>query len=420
MNFWNLISLKKHRIGLLPRILIAILLGIVFGRYMPDWAVRIFATFNALFNEFLGFIIPLIIVGLVVPAIADIGRSAGKMLLVTTIVASCATLFSGFLSYFTGAALFPGMITTGVPLEEVSQNNSVTPFFTISIPPLMNVMTALFLAFTVGIGLSRLYTTALKDVMNDFAAGKYDLLLSTTIIESGIDMPSVNTMIIHRADMFGLAQLYQLRGRIGRSKVRGYCYFTIPAKKKLKPVAEKRLMILSALDTLGAGFSLASHDMDIRGSGNVLGTEQSGHIKDVGIALYHHMLEEEIVRQKAAMQHQKANESATVFAADDWAPQITTGIPIMIPENYVKDLGVRLGLYKRIGALKNNEEILDMREELIDRFGPIPSEVENLLTTIEIKQICYAANIAKIDAGAKGDESFVRRCENPPRPKAFY
>lgn len=168
MNFWNLISLKKHRIGLLPRILIAILLGIVFGRYMPDWAVRIFATFNALFNEFLGFIIPLIIVGLVVPAIADIGRSAGKMLLVTTLVAYCATLFSGFLSYFTGAALFPGMITTGVPLEEVSQSNNVEPFFTIAIPPLMNVMTALFLAFTVGIGLSRLYTTALKDVMNDF------------------------------------------------------------------------------------------------------------------------------------------------------------------------------------------------------------------------------------------------------------
>lgn len=242
----------------------------------------------------------------------------------------------------------------------------------------------------------------LEDVMNDFAAGKYDLLLSTTIIESGIDMPTVNTMIIHRADMFGLAQLYQLRGRIGRSKVRGYCYFTIPAKKKLKPVAEKRLTILSALDTLGAGFSLASHDMDIRGSGNVLGTEQSGHIKDVGIALYHHMLEEEIIRQKAAMHHQEASESAAVFTADDWAPQITTGIPIMIPENYVKDLGVRLGLYKRIGSLKTFDDILDMKEELIDRFGPIPVEVDNLLTTIEIKQMCYAANIGKIDAGAKG------------------
>ena len=238
----------------------------------------------------------------------------------------------------------------------------------------------------------------LEDVMVDFAAQKADLLLSTTIIESGIDMPSVNTMIIYRADMFGLAQLYQLRGRIGRSKMRGYCYFTIPQKKKLKPIAEKRLSILSALDTLGAGFSLASHDMDIRGSGNVLGTEQSGHIKDVGISLYHHMLEEEIIRQKALAADEISNE----IISDDWAPQITTGIPIMIDEKYVKDLGVRLGLYKRIGSLRNKEELLDMREELIDRFGPIPPEVENLLTTIEIKQLCYKANIAKIDAGAKG------------------
>ena len=238
----------------------------------------------------------------------------------------------------------------------------------------------------------------LEDVMVDFAAHKADLLLSTTIIESGIDMPSVNTMIIYRADMFGLAQLYQLRGRIGRSKIRGYCYFTIPPKKKLKPIAQKRLSILSALDTLGAGFSLASHDMDIRGSGNVLGTEQSGHIKDVGIALYHHMLEEEILRQKALAQQ----ETVAEFNANDWAPQITTGIPIIIDEKYVKDLGVRLGLYKRIGAIKTVDEILQMREELIDRFGPIPLEVENLLTTIEIKQLCYKANIAKIDAGAKG------------------
>lgn len=237
----------------------------------------------------------------------------------------------------------------------------------------------------------------LDEIMTDFAEAKYDLLLSTTIIESGIDMPTVNTMIIHRSDMFGLAQLYQLRGRVGRSKFRGYCYFTVPARKKLNAVAEKRLSILQALDTLGAGFSLASHDMDIRGSGNVLGTEQSGHIKDVGIALYHHMLEEEIARQKAG----QVAEVNSVMGTD-WAPQITTGVPLMIPEDYVKDLGVRLGLYKRIGSLKNKEELLDIREELTDRFGKIPQEVENLLQTIEIKQLCYQANVAKIDAGAKG------------------
>lgn len=236
----------------------------------------------------------------------------------------------------------------------------------------------------------------LEDVMNEFADKKADILLSTTIIESGIDMPSVNTMIVYRSDMFGLAQLYQLRGRIGRSKVRGYCYFTVPPQKMLKPIAERRLSILQALDSLGAGFSLASHDMDIRGSGNILGEEQSGHIKEVGIALYHHMLEEEIARIKAGTVN---NEAA---AAADWSPQIVTGVPIMIPETYVRDLGVRLGLYKRIGSLETAEALLDMREELTDRFGPIPPEVENLLKTVEIKQLCVVANIEKIDAGAKG------------------
>lgn len=237
----------------------------------------------------------------------------------------------------------------------------------------------------------------LENVMNDFADGKADLLLSTTIIESGIDMPSVNTMIVHRADMFGLAQLYQLKGRVGRGKLRGYCYFTVPKQKALKPIAERRLNILQALDTLGAGFSLASHDMDIRGSGNILGEEQSGHIKEVGIALYQHMLEEEIMRIKAGeYQDDKTPQ------LNDWAPQITTGIPIMIPDTYVRDLGVRLGLYKRIGDLQDKAGLDDIREELIDRFGKLPSEVDNLLKTVEIKQLCRKANIEKIDAGAKG------------------
>ena len=237
----------------------------------------------------------------------------------------------------------------------------------------------------------------LENVMNDFADGKADLLLSTTIIESGIDMPSVNTMIVYRSDMFGLAQLYQLKGRVGRGKLRGYCYFTIPRQKALKPIAERRLNILQALDTLGAGFSLASHDMDIRGSGNILGEEQSGHIKEVGIALYQHMLEEEIMRLKTG---ELADERQKQIS--DWAPQITTGIPIMILETYVRDLGVRLGLYKRIGDIADKSGLDDIREELIDRFGKLPEEVDNLLKTVEIKQLCRSANIEKIDAGAKG------------------
>ncbi|MBR3501637.1 MAG: transcription-repair coupling factor [Alphaproteobacteria bacterium] len=266
------------------------------------------------------------------------------------------------------------------------------------IPEMEKILRELVPDVKIAVAHGQLGAKQLEDIISNFADGRYDLLLSTTIIESGIDMPKVNTMIINRSDMFGLAQLYQLRGRIGRSKFRGYCYFTVPPKKRLKPMAEKRLNILQALDTLGAGFSLASHDMDIRGSGNVLGTEQSGHIKDVGIALYQHLLEEEIARQKAdQLQDAKINGEYM-----DWAPQITTGIPLMIPENYVQDLGIRLGLYKRIGSLKDENELADMREELVDRFGAIPDEVENLLQTIEIKQLCYKANIAKVDAGSKG------------------
>ncbi len=241
----------------------------------------------------------------------------------------------------------------------------------------------------------------LEDVMSNFADGKSDILLSTTIIESGIDMPNVNTMIIYRSDMFGLAQLYQLRGRIGRSKLRGYCYFTIPNQKKLTAVAQKRLDILQALNQLGAGFSLANHDLDIRGAGNILGTEQSGHIKDVGIALYHHLLEEEINRLKHLSENDNQNNKDD-FVEQDYSVQILTGVPIIIPENYVQDLGVRLGLYKRIGNLKNAEEISDMKEELIDRFGNVPNEVLNLLKTVEIKQIAKLSNIEKIEAGAKG------------------
>ncbi len=162
--------MKKIKIGLLARIIIAIILGIAIGTFFPAPLVRIFVTFNGIFSEFLNFSIPLIIVGLVTVAIADIGKGAGKMLLVTALIAYFATLFSGFLSYFTGVTVFPSLIEPGVPLEEVSEAKDILPYFSVSIPPLMNVMTALVLAFTLGLGLASLNSDALKNVARDFQA----------------------------------------------------------------------------------------------------------------------------------------------------------------------------------------------------------------------------------------------------------
>jgi transcription-repair coupling factor (superfamily II helicase) len=233
----------------------------------------------------------------------------------------------------------------------------------------------------------------LDRVMNAFYDRQYDVLLSTSIVESGLDIPSANTLIVHRADMFGLAQLYQLRGRVGRSKVRAYAYFTIPADARLTPAAEKRLKVLQSLDTLGAGFVLASHDLDIRGAGNLLGEEQSGHIREVGFELYQSMLEE-------AVSALKGGERAVI--EDQWSPRINLGTAVLIPEDYVPDLQVRLGLYRRLSGVESHGANEAFAAELIDRFGPLPEEVRHLLDIVEIKALCREAGIEQIDAGPKG------------------
>jgi transcription-repair coupling factor (superfamily II helicase) len=233
----------------------------------------------------------------------------------------------------------------------------------------------------------------LEDVMTAFYDGKYDILLSTAIVESGLDLPNANTLIVHRADMFGLAQLYQLRGRVGRSKARAYAYITIPVGKVLTEAADKRLKVLQSLDTLGAGFSLASHDLDIRGAGNLLGEEQSGHIREVGFELYQSMLEEAV----AAM---KGGDLAE--AAEQWSPTISLGTSVLIPETYVADLQLRLGLYRRLSTLEAREEIDNFAAELVDRFGPLPEEVSHLLDVMEIKGLCRQAGVAQVDAGPRG------------------
>jgi transcription-repair coupling factor (superfamily II helicase) len=237
----------------------------------------------------------------------------------------------------------------------------------------------------------------LEEVMTAFDEGRFNVLLSTNIVESGLDIPNANTLIIHRAELFGLAQLYQLRGRVGRAKARAYAYLTYAPKTVLSQTAQQRLQVIETLDSLGAGFQLASHDMDIRGAGNLLGEEQSGHIKEVGVELYQHLLEEAVANARAAAAGGAAQE-----ASESWTPTINLGMPVLIPEAYVADLNVRLGLYRRLADLVDRAEVDAFAAELIDRFGPLPPEVENLLQVISIKQLCRQANVERVDAGPKG------------------
>ena len=231
-----------------------------------------------------------------------------------------------------------------------------------------------------------------EERMSAFYDRKYDVLLSTTIVESGLDIPSANTLVVHRADRFGLAQLYQLRGRVGRSKTRAYAYLTTTPDRSVSEGAEKRLQVLANLDSLGAGFQLASHDLDIRGAGNLLGDEQSGHIKEVGFELYQSMLEEAILEMKSGGDERR----------EEYAPQISVEAPILIPETYVLDLDLRMGLYRRLADLDDRNEVEAFAAEMIDRFGPLPQETANLLQIVETKINCRKARILKLDIGAKG------------------
>lgn len=258
------------------------------------------------------------------------------------------------------------------------------------------------LKFTVAHG--QMTPSALDTAMNAFYEGKYDVLLSTTIVESGLDIPTANTLIVHRADMFGLAQLYQLRGRVGRSKTRAYALFTVPQHKRLTATSERRLKVLQSLDSVGAGFELASHDLDIRGSGNLLGDAQTGHLREVGYELYQQMLEEAVAELKSDGEFE---------STDKWSPQLNIGTAVLIPETYVNDLQLRLTLYRRLADLADLSEIDAFGAELIDRFGPMPQEVDHLLKIIYIKTLCMTANIEKMDAGPKGLVIVFRNNEFP-------
>jgi len=246
------------------------------------------------------------------------------------------------------------------------------------------------------VGHGQMAPTQLEEVMSAFYDGEYDVLLSTTIVESGLDIPTANTLIINRADMFGLSQLYQLRGRVGRAKSRAYAYMTTPAEKQITLSAERRLKVLQSLDSLGAGFQLASHDLDIRGGGNLLGEEQTGHIREIGVELYQQMLEDAVNALKTSVGQESLEGDR------GWSPQINTGAAVLIPEDYVPDLNVRLSLYRRLSDAERAQDREALAAELIDRFGPLPPEAGQLLKVVAIKGLCREANVAKIDVGPKG------------------
>ncbi len=232
----------------------------------------------------------------------------------------------------------------------------------------------------------------LERIMLDFYHQKYNVLVCSTIIESGIDIPTANTIIINRADRFGLAQLHQLRGRVGRSHHQAYAYLFTPSWQALSSDAKKRLEVISQLDELGVGFNLATYDLEIRGAGEFLGMEQSGHIHSIGFSLYLELLEEAVSALKAG----KEPELEKPLRA---GTEIDLGISALLPENYVADVHARLTLYKRLANCTNKQEIQQLKEELIDRFGALPTETKHLLRYAALRQTANALGIVKITAG---------------------
>jgi transcription-repair coupling factor (superfamily II helicase) len=233
----------------------------------------------------------------------------------------------------------------------------------------------------------------LEKVMADFYHKKFNILLCTTIIETGIDIPSANTIVIDRADKFGLAQLHQLRGRVGRSHHQAYAYLLLPTQTKLTPDAQKRIDAIQAASDLGAGFTLASHDLEIRGAGELLGDEQSGHLQKIGFTLFTEMLEEAV----AAI---KDGRAPSIDLETSKAVDINLRIPALIPDEYLPDVHIRLIMYKRISACKNAEELRELQVEMIDRFGMLPKPLQLLFRVTQLKLAAQNFGISKIDANA--------------------
>lgn len=247
----------------------------------------------------------------------------------------------------------------------------------------------------VAVAHGQMHERELEQVMKSFYHRQFNLLICTTIIESGIDVPSANTIVINRADKFGLAQLHQLRGRVGRSHHQAYAYLLIPSRKLLSADAEKRLDAIVSLEDLGVGFTLATHDLEIRGAGELLGDEQSGNMQAIGFTLYMDLLSRAVEALKAGKEPDLELTSAS-------GPEMDLQIPALIPEKYLGDVHLRLQCYKRIASAKTQAELDDIQVEMIDRFGLLPDAAKNLFSLSELKQKIAPLGIIKVEANSKG------------------
>jgi transcription-repair coupling factor (superfamily II helicase) len=248
---------------------------------------------------------------------------------------------------------------------------------------------------TIRIGHGQMRERDLEQVMLDFYHRRFNTLVCTTIIESGIDIPTANTIIIDRADRFGLAQLHQMRGRVGRSHHRAYAYLIAPPKEVMTPDAEKRLAAIESLEELGAGFALATHDLEIRGAGELLGDEQSGQIQEIGFALYTDLL-------SRAVDALKRGEVPDLESSGEHGPEIDLHTPALLPEEYMPDVHMRLVMYKRIAGKQTDEALDELRVEMIDRFGLLPDPGRLLFEIAHLRVRAAPLGIGKIDAGQSG------------------
>jgi transcription-repair coupling factor (superfamily II helicase) len=240
------------------------------------------------------------------------------------------------------------------------------------------------------IGHGQMNEKEMERVMLDFIDYKYDVLVATTIIENGIDIPRANTIIINRADAYGLSQLYQLRGRVGRSNRRAYAYLLIPGEQELSPIARRRLAAIREFSDLGAGFRIAALDLELRGAGNFLGGEQSGHMDALGFDLYTQMLERTVAELRGEA------------VEDETAVSINLGVDVAIPEDYVRDMGQRLRTYKRVSSARDEELLSSIKTETEDRYGQLPASVERLFDYARLRRLAEQTGVVSLDKTTDG------------------